>query len=116
MTDTGRGSAEGNTPLPDLIFYTRDGCHLCDESRDLIALLLGERAEFRKAVPRVVERDITTNDDWLRSYFESIPVVELGDRRVELALSAARLRRLFAEVLDGQATDSTPDATADARH
>jgi Glutaredoxin-like domain (DUF836) len=110
MTDTGRGPAEGIAPLPDLIFYTRDGCHLCDESRDLIALLLGERAESRKRVPRVVERDITSNDDWLRSYFESIPVVVLGDRRVELALSAARLRRLFAEVLDGEAAETTADA------
>ena len=112
MTDTARGSAEGNTPLPDLIFYMRDGCHLCDESRDLIALLLGERAESGKPVPKVVERDITTDDDWLRSFFEVIPVVELGDHRVELALSAARLRRLFAEVLDGQAAQTTADSRA----
>jgi hypothetical protein len=112
MTDTARGSAEGNTPLPDLIFYTRDGCHLCDESRDLIALLLGERAESGKRVPKVVERDITTDDDWLRSFFEVIPVVELGDRQVELALSAARLRRLFAEVLDGQTAETTVDSRA----
>ena len=112
MTDTARGLAEGITPLPDLIFYTRDGCHLCDESRDLIALLLGERAESGKRVPKVVERDITTDDDWLRSFFEVIPVVELGDHRVELALSAARLRRLFAEVLDGQAAETTADSRA----
>jgi hypothetical protein len=110
MTDTARGSAEGITPLPDLIFYTRDGCHLCDESRDLIAILLAQRAESGRPVPHVVERDITTNDDWLRSYFDSIPVVELGDRRVELALSAAKLRRLFAQALDEQV--ETP---ADAR-
>ena len=99
MTDRARGSTEG-TPLPDLFFYTRDGCHLCDESRDLIALLLAERAEAGKPVPHVVERDIDANDDLLRAFFDAIPVVELAGRRIELALSAAKIRRLLDEVLD----------------
>jgi hypothetical protein len=109
MTDTARGSTEGITPLPDLILYARDGCHLCDDARDLLALLLGERAESGKAVPHLVERDIDTNDEWLRAFFGTIPVVELGGRRVELAVSAARLRRLFSEVLDNE-TAETADA------
>jgi hypothetical protein len=44
--------------------------------------------------------DIDTDPAWQRAYFASIPVVELGDRRLELATSAARLRRLFSDVLD----------------
>jgi hypothetical protein len=106
MTDTARGSAEGAAPLPDLILYTRDGCHLCDEARDLVALLLAERAERGLARPRVIERDIETNDDWLRAYFETIPVIELAGRQIELAVSAGKIRRLLAEVLDNATTAS----------
>jgi hypothetical protein len=101
MTDPARGSAEGFALLPDLFFYTRDGCHLCDEARELIALLLAEREEAAKPVPRVIERDIESNDDWLQEFFTTIPVIELGDRRLELALSASKIRVLPTEVLDG---------------
>jgi Glutaredoxin-like domain (DUF836) len=100
MTDPARRSAEASAPLPDLILYSRDGCHLCDEARDLIAFLLAERGDAGLAVPKVVERDIETNADWEREFLTTIPVVELGTRRLELATSAARLRRLLDETLD----------------
>jgi hypothetical protein len=106
MTDTARGAAGGIPPLPDLFFYTRDGCHLCDEARDLLALLLAERAEAHKPVPHLVERDIDTNDDWLREHFSTIPVIELAGRRLELAVNASRIRRLFDEVLDTAPTNT----------
>jgi hypothetical protein len=47
-----------------------------------------------------VERDIETDPRWERTFFASIPVIELGDRRLELATSAAKLRRLLTDVLD----------------
>ena len=47
------------------------------------------------------ERDIDTDDDWQRQFAFTIPVVELGERRLELATSPARLRRLLADGLDG---------------
>jgi hypothetical protein len=50
--------------------------------------------------PRLVERDIDTDPAWERTYFASIPVVELGDQRLELVTSAAKLRRLLTDVLD----------------
>jgi hypothetical protein len=105
MTDPARGSTEG-TPLPDLFLYTRDGCHLCDESRDLIALLLAERAEAGKPVPHLIERDIDANEDWLREFFTTIPVAELAGRRIELAVSAPKIRRLLVEVLDPAASSA----------
>ena len=52
-------------------------------------------------VPRLVERDIETDEDWHRRYAFTIPVVVLGDRELELATSQAKLRRLLADALDG---------------
>jgi len=87
-------------PLPDLILYGRSGCHLCEEARRLIAALFDERAASGHRVPTLIERDIDADPDWQRAYFASIPVVELGDHRIELATSPARLRRLLTDVLD----------------
>ena len=93
MTDTQRASTEAATaPLPDLVLYTREGCHLCDDARDIVRALLDERGSD---APRLVERDITTNDDWHRRFLTTIPVLEVGDRRLELATSAARIRRFL---------------------
>lgn len=91
------------TAIPDLLFYSRPGCYLCDDARRLVEQLLAERRAQGRPVPRLVERDITTNEDWERAHFATIPVVELGDRRLDLVTSAARLRALLA-TLDEQAT------------
>jgi glutaredoxin len=82
--------------LPDLILYSRPGCHLCDDARALLEQLLAARRAAGRPTPTLVERDITTNPDWERAFFATIPVVELGDRRVELATSALKLKGLLA--------------------
>jgi hypothetical protein len=89
-----------DAPLPDLVLYGRPGCDLCDETRVLLTALREERARAGLAVPRLVERDIETDPSWEQAFFASIPVVELGGHRIELATSAAKLRRLLADVLD----------------
>jgi hypothetical protein len=89
------------TPLPDLVLYRRADCALCDEARAIVTALLEQRAGDGRAVPAFVERDIAGDPAWERAYFATIPVVELGDRRLETVTSAAKLRRLFDEVLDG---------------
>ena len=88
------------TPPPDLILYTRPGCGLCDETRDLLTSLLAERAIVGRRVPTIVERDIETDPHWEREFFALIPVVELADRRLELATSAVKLRRFLSAALD----------------
>jgi hypothetical protein len=96
MTDLARELDAGDpAPLPDLVLYTRPGCHLCDETRTVVEVLLAERTAQRRPTARLVERDITTNRDWERANFTTIPVLELGDARVELATSPARIRRLL---------------------
>jgi hypothetical protein len=88
------------TPLPDLILYSRAGCGLCDETRTIVNALLDSRQAAGLVTPALVERDIETDPRWERTFFASIPVIELGDRRLELATSAAKLRRLLTDVLD----------------
>ena len=89
-----------DAPLPDLVLYGRPGCGLCDETRSLLTALLDERATTGRPIPALVERDIEADPALERAFFASIPVVEFGDRRLELATSAAKLRRLMSDVLD----------------
>ena len=91
-------------PLPDLILYGRAECSLCDETRDLIRALLDDRRARGLPTPTLLERDIDTDPAWQSAFFASIPVVELADRRIEMATSLAAVRRLLAEVLDGLPT------------
>ena len=92
-------------PFPDLVLYSRPGCGLCEEARTVLVALLAQRQAQGKAAPPIVERDITSDPALERAFFTTIPVVEIGDRRLELATSAARLRALLADALD------TPQAT-----
>ena len=89
-----------DAPLPDLVLYGRPGCGLCDETRTILLALQEQRARAGLAVPILVERDIDADPAWERAYFASIPVVELGDQRLELVTSASKLRRLLTDVLD----------------
>jgi hypothetical protein len=92
-----------SAPLPDLVLYARPGCHLCDETRAAIEVLLADRRARGLPVPTVIEHDIEADPELHRRLLERIPVVELGRGRLELATSAARLRRLLADVLDAPA-------------
>jgi hypothetical protein len=87
------------TPLPDLVLYARPECSLCDEARQAIDLVLADRHERGLAVPAVVERNIETDPGLHRTLLERIPVVELGEQRIELVVSIGKLRRLLNEVL-----------------
>ena len=89
-----------SAPLPELILYTRAGCHLCDESLAFVQGLLEERAARSQPIAALAERDIAANQDWERQFFDSIPVLELRGRRLPLAVSPARIRGFLAEVLD----------------
>ena len=86
--------------MDDLYLYARAGCHLCEETRTALVQLLAEREAAGLPSPILVERDIDTNEDWQRAFMATIPVIELRDRRLELATSPARIRRLLADVLD----------------
>jgi hypothetical protein len=89
-----------STPLPDLVLYHRPGCHLCEDARETLGLVLAERAARGLPVPTLVECDIEADEALHERYAFTIPVVALGDRELALATSPARLRRLLEDVLD----------------
>ncbi len=86
-------------PLPALVLYGRPGCHLCEDARAALDLLLAERAARGLPAPAVEERNIESNEEWHRAHAFTIPVVVLGDRQLDLATSPAKLRRLLDDVL-----------------
>ncbi|HUG28984.1 MAG TPA: glutaredoxin family protein [Candidatus Limnocylindria bacterium] len=92
------------SPLPDLVLYTRPGCSLCDEARDAISLVVEDRRARELVVPNVVERDIEADDELHRRLLERIPVVEIGNLRVELIVTVGKVRRLLNEALGDAAT------------
>jgi hypothetical protein len=89
-------------PLPELVLYTRPGCELCDEAKASIQSVLEDRAARGLPCPPLVVRDIEADAQLATELRNRVPVVELGDRRLELAVSAARVRRLLADVLDAE--------------
>jgi hypothetical protein len=86
--------------MDELYLYAREGCHLCDETRTALVQLLAEREAAGLPSPTLVERDIDANEDWQRAFMTTIPVIEVANRRLELATSPVRIRRLLADVLD----------------
>ncbi len=95
----------GTAPVPPgtltLTLYGRPGCGLCAETRAHLGAILAARRTSGLPVPALVERDIESDPDLERRFLVEIPVIELGDRRLTLALSPARIERLLVEVLDG---------------
>jgi len=99
MTDA-RDIMAATAPLPDLVLYGKPGCGLCDEARAAIVDILEGRRAAGRPVPRLVERDITTDPAWERAYFTTIPVIEIGDRTIELATGPARIDALVSGAPD----------------
>ena len=90
-------------PLPSLVLYRRDGCHLCEEARGVLDALLAERAARGFPAPAIEERDIDASEELHRRYAFTIPVIAFDGRELELATSPAKLRRFLAEAVDGVA-------------
>ena len=86
--------------MDELYLYARAGCHLCDDTRLALVHLLSDRSAAGLPSPTLVDRDIDTDGVWQRAFMTTIPVIELGDQRLELATSPNRIRRFLADTLD----------------
>ena len=87
-------------PGPEISLYTRSGCGLCEEARTTLQGILEDRAARGDAIATVREIDITTDPDLEARFFDIIPVVEMSGRRLDLAISPAKLRRFVSDALD----------------
>ncbi len=83
----------------EIVLYARPGCHLCTEARSTIDAILADRRRNGLPVPALTERDISLDPAWERAFFAEIPVVEVGDRRLPLAISPRGLQRFLDDVL-----------------
>ena len=76
----------GETP-PRVLLYSKPGCHLCDDAREVIAAVCAELGEGFDEV------DITKSEDLMRAYGEQIPVTLVdGEQHDFWRVDAARLR------------------------
>jgi glutaredoxin len=57
-----------------IVFYTKPGCHLCE---DTLALLNRLQGEFTLTIQAI---DITTDDVLFKKYFDKIPVLWIDER------------------------------------
>jgi hypothetical protein len=85
------------TPLPDLVLWRSDRCHLCEDTEAFVEALLADRVAAGRAVPRLVPRRIAEDPAIERALFEQIPVLEVGSRRLPLAVRLASIRAFLAE-------------------
>jgi Glutaredoxin-like domain (DUF836) len=96
------------TTPTEIVLYGRPGCHLCDETRAMLAELLAKRATQGLPAPALVERNIEDDEDWHRRFMFVIPVVAIGERELELATKPTKLGRFLAEALDGALRGARP--------
>lgn len=62
--------------LPQVTFYTKAGCHLCDEARDILDDIAAETAF------ELTETDIRTNPELFEQYRYRIPVIIIDDTTI----------------------------------
>jgi|SRR5579859_1591800 len=83
--------ASKSTILPKIVFYTKAGCHLCDDARDLLEDLAAD-TPFE-----LTEIDIRTDMSIFETYRYRVPVIIIdGQTIVEGRISQADLRQAFA--------------------
>jgi hypothetical protein len=85
------------TPLPDLVLWRSDRCHLCEDTAASLEALLADRAAAGRAVPRLVVRRIADDPVVERALFEQIPVLEIAGRRLPLAVRLGPIRAFLDE-------------------
>jgi len=68
-------AAEGPSQNSEVVLYTRAGCHLCDEAKELLKKL-SKKAQFT-----VREVDIDQDPELMLRYNDEIPVIFIHGRK-----------------------------------
>ena len=75
-----------------ITLYSKPGCHLCDEAREVIARVCAEVGTSYDVV------DITTSMELINAYGEQIPVTFVDGRQHDFwRVDEARLRKALAK-------------------
>jgi glutaredoxin len=73
--------------MPQVVIYSRPGCHLCEQALEEILELRSQGVRFE-----LREIDIDSDDELLKRYLERIPVVAVdGEQVSELFLDRGAL-------------------------
>ncbi len=81
------------TPRPDVVLYTRVGCHLCDVAKGIL-----ERAG-RRIVFDLTVVDVDTDDELRARFGDEVPVVFVNGRKAfKHRLDPALLERKLTEI------------------
>ena len=91
MTRPGPPSTElGETP-PRVVLYSKPGCHLCDDARQVIETVCGELGESYDEI------DIMASEEMMRTFGEEIPVTFVDGKQHDFwRVDADRLRDALA--------------------
>jgi hypothetical protein len=85
--------------IPTLIFYARDGCHLCDEARADLQAVLEERVMRGEPIARVRVVNVDTQPALRERYNDVIPVMALPGSELPLAMGRRTINRFLDKAL-----------------
>jgi hypothetical protein len=90
----------GKTPM--FTIYSRPGCHLCDEMKEVVTKVA------RRVSAHVVEVDISTDSDLESRYRLEIPVLMIDGRKAaKYRISEEDLLRIIRGRSEGPSTPSS---------
>ena len=82
--------ADGNPALPEVILYTRAGCHLCEEAKEQLQALRQQAAFTLRAV------DIDRDPELRRLYNDEVPVIFInGSKAFKYGIDPAQFVKLL---------------------
>lgn len=81
-----------HAPIP-VLFYTKRGCHLCEDVDEVLEILAEQH-------PLAVQRiEITEDAEVYGRYWQRIPVVTVGDVTLEALIDAQTLQRVVLQAV-----------------
>jgi glutaredoxin len=93
MRETEAMRKAGEPSQTQVTFYTKAGCHLCEEARDMLDDIAAETAY------ELTEVDIRSNPDIFEQYRYRIPVIIInGETLLEGRIEYRNLARAFQPV------------------
>jgi hypothetical protein len=84
-------------PLPDLVLWRSDRCHLCEDTTLLVEQVLAQWVAAGRDAPRLVVRRIADDPEVERELFEQVPVLQVDRRRLPLAVRLGQIRAFLDE-------------------